>query len=302
MSISTFDELVEAARKMPEKTKLAIVMAQDEHTLESVVEATKENIVSPILIGDADEISKILKDLGENPGDYEIISGSDVQECLVKATDMIKSGKAAAMMKGKLQTGDFMRAVVKDDDMKRRKVLSLVGFYEVPTYHKMFAVSDMGLNTYPDLQGKKNIIENAVDILHAIGVETPKVACLSAVETLNPKMPDAVDGDALKTMNANGEITGCIVEGPISFDLAMIPEASKVKGYESPVAGDADLLLVPDIVCGNVLVKCLTDLANSPTAGTIVGARCPLVLTSRSAKASDKFYSITLAAYAGQNY
>ncbi len=302
MRIKKFQDIIDAAKQMPEKTKLAIVMAQDEHTLASAVEAFKEGICSPVLIGDREEISKILTELGENAGDYEIVNGADTAECLKKATDMIKAKKAGAMMKGKLQTGDFMRAIVKDDEMKRRKLLSLLGFYEVPTYHKMFAVSDMGLNTYPDLQGKKNIIENAVDVLHALGIEQPKVACLSSVETVNPKMPDAVDGDALKQMNATGEISGCIVEGPISFDLAMVPEAAQIKGYESPVAGDADLLLVPDIVCGNVLVKCLTELANSPTAGTIVGAVCPLVLTSRSAKTTDKFNSIALAAYAGQNY
>ncbi len=302
MSIKKFQDMVDAAKQMSEKTKLAIAVAQDEHTLESAIEATKEGVASPILIGDTEEISKILRELGENPGDYEIIEGSDDTECLKIATDLIKAGKAGAMMKGRLQTGDFMRAVVKDDEMKRRKVLSLIGFYEVPTYHKMFAVSDMGLNTYPDVEGKKAIILNGVDLLHALGIENPKVACLSAVETVNPKMPDAVDGDALKQMNQNGEISGCIVEGPISFDLAMVPGAAEVKGYESPVSGDADFLVVPDIVCGNVVTKCLTELANSPTAGTIVGARCPLVLTSRSAKASDKFYSIALAAYAGQNY
>jgi phosphotransacetylase len=175
--------------------------------------------------------------------------------------------------------------------------LSLIGFYQIHQYHKLFAVSDVGLNTYPDVSLKKDILLNAVKALHAIGVETPKVAVMAAVEKLNPKMPDAVDGDALKQMNQKGEISGCIVEGPISFDLAMFKDAARIKGYRSEVAGDADLLIMPDIVSGNVLVKCLTGFAGATTAGMVVGARVPVILTSRTAEASDKYYSIVLAAY-----
>jgi phosphotransacetylase len=148
-------------------------------------------------------------------------------------------------MKGRLESGPFMKAIVsKENGLVPAGVkLSLIGFYETPKYHKLFAVSDMGLNTYPDLEGKKRIIENAVGLLHLLGIDTPKVAVLSSVEKVNPKMPDAVDGDALKAMNQIGELAGCIVEGPISFDLATSADSARIKGYLSPVAGDADLLI-----------------------------------------------------------
>ncbi|MGI6217884.1 MAG: bifunctional enoyl-CoA hydratase/phosphate acetyltransferase [Coriobacteriales bacterium] len=303
MAIKTFQEMVDAAKAMSEKTKIVVVNAQDEHTLDAIIEAKKEDIVSPILVGDTAAIEKIIKDNGANPADFEIIQADDTDSAIKKSTDLVKSGDAHVLMKGKLQTAEIMRAIVHDDEMKRGGgMISLVGLYETSGYHKIFAVSDMGMNTYPDLEGKKKILINAVDLLHAMGIENPKVAVLSAVEKLNPKMPDTVDGDALKQMNQKGEITGCIVEGPISFDLAMVPGAAEIKGYESPVSGDADLLIVPDIVCGNVLVKCLTEIAGAATAGIMVGARVPLVITSRSAKPTDKFYSIALAAFVGQNY
>ena len=207
-------------------------------------------------------------------------------------------------MKGKMETGPFMKAIInKKNDMMAGGRISLVGLFEHPTaYHKLLAVTDMGMNTYPDLEGKKDEINNAVKLLHALGIECPKVACLCAVEKLNPKMPETVDADALKKMNAAGQIPGCIVEGPISFDLAIKKESADLKGYESPVAGDADLLLVPDITCGNVLVKCMTEYAGATTAGAMLGAKCPLIITSRSAAASDKYYSIALAAYSAARY
>ena len=302
MAITSFQDIVTAVQNNEKKTKVAVVQAQDKHALEAVVEATADGLISPILIGDADAIAAILGELGANADDYEIIAAEDEAAALAKAVELVKAGEANAMMKGKLQTGDFMRAVVKDDEMKRGGLISLVGLYETPKYHKLFAVSDMGMNTYPDLEGKKKILLNAVELLHAMGVECPKVACLSAVEKLNPKMPDAVDGDALKQMNASGEIEGCLIEGPISFDLAMVQGAAADKGYESPVAGDADLLLVPDIVSGNLLTKCFTEFADAGTAGIMVGARVPLIVTSRSAKSSDKYNSIALTAFVGQNY
>ena len=302
MAIKSFKDMIDQVKAMEKKTVIAVVNAQDEHTLDAAVEAYNEGMIAPILIGQKTEIEEILQKLGANPADFRIEQAEDFNESLAKAVELVKAGEANVMMKGKLQTGDFMRAIVKDDEMKGSGRISLVGTYEIPTYHKLFSVSDMGMNTYPDLEGKKAILQNAVRLQHAMGIENPKVAVLSAVETVNPKMPDAVDGDALKTMNQNGEIEGCIVEGPISFDLAMVAEAAEVKGYTSPVAGDADLLIVPDIVCGNVLVKCLTELSGAATAGIMVGARVPLVVTSRSAKASDKFNSIALAAFVGQKY
>ena len=303
MEIKSFKELAAAAAAMPNKTVVAVVEAHDLHTLEAVIEAKKEKIIEATLIGNEEKIREILTSEGADPAEYTIIATEGLEESLKTAVDCINSGKANAIMKGKLETGQFMKAVVKKENgLLAGGLLSLIGLYEHPNYHKLLAVTDQGLNTYPDLNGKKNLIQNAVKLLHSIGIENPKVAVLAAVEKVNPKMPESVDGAELKKMNQEGEITGCIVEGPISFDLAVKQGAAAIKGYESPVAGDADLLVVPDIAAGNILVKCMTDYAGAMTAGTIVGAKVPVIVTSRSAEASDKFYSIALAAYSAASY
>lgn len=232
-----------------------------------------------------------------------MISADTVDECLKTAVELIHSGQANALMKGKLETGQIMRAVVsKENGLRKGGLISVVGFFETERYHKLFAVSDMAVNTYPDLQGKKDILENAVRVFHAMGNDNPKVAVLAAVEKLNPKMPETVDADALKKMNESGEITGCTVEGPISFDIATSRQAAQIKGFDSPVAGDADILLVPDIVSGNILAKSLTGFGGAVTAGIVVGAAVPVILVPRSAEASDKYYSIALAAYTARNF
>ncbi len=302
--IKSFKELADAAKAMEKKTVLAVVEAHDEHTLEAVMTAKKDGIIDAMLIGNEEKIREIITQEGADPADYTIVPTSSIEESLKIGIDTIHSGKANVIMKGKMETGPFMKAIInKENDMMAGGRISLVGLFEHPTaYHKLLAVTDMGMNTYPDLEGKKDEINNAVKLLHALGIECPKVACLCAVEKLNPKMPETVDADALKKMNAAGEIPGCIVEGPISFDLAIKKESADLKGYESPVAGDADLLLVPDITCGNVLVKCMTEYAGATTAGAMLGAKCPLIITSRSAAASDKYYSIALAAYSAARY
>lgn len=303
MKINSFSNLVSAVRAMEVKSRVAVVAAQDEHTLESVIQAQRDGLISPILVGDMAKIKEILIGLSAAPETFEIIPATTTQDCLSKAIRLIHEGKADILMKGRLETGELMRGVLnKENDLKTRGVISLVGFYELSAYHKLFAVSDMGMNTYPDLDGKRSILENAVHTIQSLGVEKPKVAVLSAVDKPNPKMPDSMDGAKLKELNQSGEISGCIVEGPISFDLATSSDAALIKNYRSPVAGDADILIVPDIVCGNVLVKCLTGMSRAQTAGLVVGAKVPIVLTSRSAEASDKYYSIALAAYSAQNW
>ena len=303
MRIRNFEEMVQQVQQMGTKTRVAVPMAQDEHTLEAIVKARQGGLMDPVLIGDRDAISAILAGLGEEPGGYEIHPADGVDASLATAVSLVKGGEANALMKGKLETGQLLKAVLnRDNGLRRRDRLSIAGLFQCPRYHKLFAVTDMGMNTYPDLEGKKDILINGVDLLHAFGVECPKVAVLAAVEKPNPKMPDAMDGAALKEMNQSGEITGCVVEGPISFDLAMDPEAAPIKGYESPVAGDADLLVVPDIVCGNVLVKTLVTLGGGQTAGIVMGSTVPIIVTSRSAAALDKYYSIALTALVAQNF
>jgi phosphotransacetylase len=304
MKISCFEDLESEARKMAKKTIIAVVEAQDEHTLESVVKATNNGIMVPVLVGNDEMIREMLIHFGADPAVFEIVASGGAEESLQKAVDFINEGRATAIMKGKLESGQFMKAIVTKQNglVPPGGKLSLIGLFQTPKYHKVFALSDMGLNTYPDLEGKKIIVENAVKLLHALGIENPKVAVLSSVEKLNPKMPDAVDGDALKRMNQNGEIAGCIVEGPISFDLATSGDSARIKGYDSPVAGDADLFIVPDICAGNILAKSLTGFGDAGTAGTVLGAKVPVILTSRSAEASDKYYSIALAACAAAQF
>ncbi len=303
MKINRFEDLATEAKKMTTKTIIAVVQAQDEHTIESVIQATNDDIMIPVLIGNSTEIKLQLERFGADVSRFNIVQSNSADESLEIAVKLINEGKATAIMKGKLESGQFMKAIVsKENGLLTGTKLSLIGFYETPKYHKLFAISDMGLNTYPDLLGKQAIVVNAVKLLHAIGNENPKIAVLSSVEKINPKMPDTVDGDALKTMNQKGEISGCVIEGPISFDLATSMDSAQIKGYKSPVAGEADLLVVPDIVAGNILAKCLTGFGDARTAGTVLGAKVPVILTSRSAETSDKYYSIALAACAAANY
>ena len=300
--ITSFAQLAEAAKTTKKKMIVAVVEAQDEHTMEAVCRAHSDGMIEAILIGNEEEIRRIAAEQGEDLRAFEIIHSEGIEDSLRIGVDCIRSGRANAIMKGKLETGQFMRAIVKKENgfLKGGRV-SLVGLYEHPSYPKLLAVTDQGMNTYPDLNEKKDLIINGVQMLHALGNICPKIACLCAVEKVNPKMPETVDAYELKQMNQRGEIPGCIVEGPISFDLAIKKGAAAVKGFDSPVSGEADLLLVPSITCGNVLAKCMTDYSGAVTAGTILGANCPVILTSRSAAAKDKYYSIALAAYTSAN-
>ena len=281
-------------------TNVAVVEAHDRHTLEAVIRAFTDGIITPLLLGDDEKIRTILIECGEDPAGYEILHSKSSIESLAMAVDLVNTGGAGALMKGSLESADFLRAVVKrENKLLSGTLLSLTALFETPGYHKMFAVSDVVVNLYPDLNTKRAIIENAVGMLNRLGITKPKVAVLAAVEKQNEKMPETIDAAALKRMNKEGVISDCLIEGPISFDLATQPEAAAIKNYNSPVAGDADLLIVPDLTAGNILVKCLTGMAGAITAGAIVGAKVPIILTSRSAEASDKFYSIALASVLG---
>ena len=297
MIVNCFEDLAIQAKRFENKAVIAVVEAQDEHTLESVVYAAGMGIMTPKLIGDAEKIKAMIMEIGAEPSSFEIHASGSIRSSLMIASDMINAGDATALMKGKLETGEFIKAIVsKENNLVEDGLISLAGLYELPKYHKMLTVSDIGLIMRPGLDEKKAIIRNAVDMLTALGKTSLKVAVLAAVEKVNPRMPETVDADELVNMNKRGEITSCVIDGPVSFDLATSAKAAKIKGYNSPVAGDADLLIVPDFVSGNILVKCLTGFAGSITAGAVLGAKVPVILTSRSADASDKFYSIALGA------
>ena len=300
MIIDSLSDLAKTAKEKGEKAVVAVVEAHDEYTIESVVSATDDGIMRPILIGDVMKIRELISKIGAYPLDYEMISTDGSGNSLRNAVELIQTGEASALMKGSIDTAELLKAVLNErNDLISGGRLSLAGIFETPNYHKLLAVSDIVVNSYPDFECKRAIVENAVMMLNTLGYTHPKVAVLTAIEKINPKMPETVDANALKLMNLSGRIENCVVEGPISFDLVTSAEAAIIKGYDSPVAGDADLLIVPDIASGNILAKCLTGMAGAQTAGAILGAKVPIVLTSRSALASDKYYSIALAVTIG---
>lgn len=295
--IKNFEQLKEMLKSMPEKRRVAVTPAQDEHTLEAICRAWLDGMVEPVLIGDEPAIREILDKLSVSPDKLNIIHIPDAAESIQKAADMARAGEVDCIMKGKTETGALMKVLVnKERGIRRNDTMSLLAFMDSPNYHKVFAITDVGLLTYPTKEQKKAAIVNAVEAFHALGVEQPKVAILAAVENVNPKMKETVEAAEIK---AEG-VDGCILEGPISYDLAMDLESAPIKGYESPVAGDADILVVPDIVSGNVAAKTITVIGGGRTGGVVLGAKVPVLLVSRAATADDKYMSIVLAALVGK--
>jgi phosphate butyryltransferase len=301
MVFKNFKELIEKVQNAESKKRVVVVAAQDEHTLEAVFQAKKDNIVEPILIGDKTKIKEVLQRINECLDEDFIIDVEDDSAAAVKAVELINENKADFIMKGKIQTADLLRAVVnKEKGLRTGNVMSHIAIHEMPSYHKLLAVTDGGMMMYPDVDEKRQIIENAVSTFLAMGYDKPKVAVLAAVENVNPKMPETVDADKLKIMNQNGEIKNCIVEGPISYDLTMSRESAEIKGFSSSVTGDADILVVPNITAGNILGKSLIYSAGAKMAGFIIGAKVPIVLTSRGATTEEKYLSLVLSASAAR--
>lgn len=301
MEFKNFEELIGKVRNNKNKKVVAVVAAQDEHTLEAVFRAKNDNIVEPILIGNKSKIKELVEKLKESIDDNSIIDAENDAAAATKAVELIHEKKADFIMKGKLQTADLLKAVVnKEKGLRTGSVMSIFAIHEIPTYHKLIVIADGGMMMYPNLDEKKQIIENSVNTLISMGYEKPKVAVLAAVETVNPKMPEAVDADLLKKMNLAGEIKNCIVEGPISYDLVMHKESAEIKGYESTVTEDADILIVPNIAAGNILSKSLIYSAGAKMAGFVIGAKVPIVLTSRGASSEEKYLSLVISAAAKQ--
>lgn len=299
MEIRNFQEIIDKVKMSPTKKRMVIAAAGEEHTLQAALHARKEGIVTPVLVGDKLEINRILNDLNEIVSDEDIYDVSDVKEAADKAVELVREGNGDFLMKGFLDTSVILKAVVnKEKGLGKGGVMSHFTMFQVPNYHKILVAVDGGMVTYPTLEQKKCIIENTVGVLRSYGYENPKVAVLSCVEKVNPKMPETVEADALTKMNEKGEITGCVVAGPISYDCAMSNDVAKLKKFYSPVAGDADILVAPNIHAGNIMGKMLTITCGAKMAGFIVGAKCPIVLTSRGSSAEEKYLSIVMSAAA----
>jgi len=297
MAFRNFDELIQKVQKDKTTKKVVVVAAADKHTLEAVIKAMKAGLIEPILIGNINEVKEIVKNLNNELPVEAFIEADDEIDAAHKAVAMINAGEADFIMKGKIQTGDLLKVVVdKEKGLRTGNIMSHIAIYEMKNYKKLLAVTDGGMMTYPDLDKKKQILENAVKTFRQMGYKNPKVAVLTAIEKVNPKMPETVDADLLKQMNLRGTITGCTVEGPISYDLTMSKESAAIKEFDSPVTGDADIMLVPNIHAGNILGKSLIYSAGAKMAGFIVGAKCPIVLTSRGATTEEKYLSIALCA------
>lgn len=300
MVYKTFDEIIEKKLKgNTQVSRLALAAAADEHSLQAVKQAVDEGLVKPVLVGDKPEIIKILKEIGLEVPDEDIYDEPDIAEASKKAVALIREGKADFLMKGKVDSGIYLKAVVnKETGLGKGGVMSHFTAFQVSTYKKLIVPVDGGMVTYPTLEQKKAIIQNTVDTLIALGYDCPKVGVLACKEKLDPKMPETVEGDELKKMQQAGEITNCIVEGPISFDCAIDPEIAAFKGFESPCAGDCDVVLAPNIHAGNIMGKMLACLCGAKMGGFIVGAKCPVIMTSRGSSAEEKYLSICLAAAA----
>jgi len=292
--IKKFEDVLRIAKERGPKT-VAVACAQDNDVLKAIHQAYEYGIVKAILIGDAEKIESICKNEKIDSSDYEVINIKDPTEACLKAVELVSSGKAHLLMKGLVDTGVLLKAVLnKEVGLRTGNVLSHVAVFDVPTYHKLIIVTDAAMNIAPDLETKKQILENALVVSRALDIEEAKVAVIAAKEKVNPKMPATVDASELVKMNEAGLIKGCLVGGPFALDIAVSLEAAKIKGFEHPAAGDADILLCPTIEAGNVLYKALTFLAKAEGAGVIVGTKAPVILTSRADSEETKLNSIAL--------
>ncbi len=288
-------ELLELSRGKGKK--LAVAVAQDSVVLKAVAEAVKEDIVVPILVGDERLIKEEAEKAGVDLKGYEIVHAEGIEEAANKAVELAAKGEADLLMKGKLQTAQIMRTVLKEEyGLRTGRTMCMVSVFEIPDFPRLLILTDAGMTLYPDLKQKIDLIENAVMVARVIGIETPKVGLVSAVETVNPKLQATVDAALIAKMADRKQIKGAIIDGPFALDNVVSKEAAEHKGIVSPVAGEADIIVTPNIDAGNVLYKALIFLAKAKSASTIMGAKIPIVLTSRADSDETKLYSIALTA------
>jgi phosphate acetyltransferase len=275
----------------------AVVHPCEASALRGTLEAAFKKLIAPTLVGPAAKIESLAAQEGLDLGNTPIVDVPHSHAAAVKAVELVRDGRAELLMKGSLHTDELLGAVVaRDAGLRTGRRISHVFIMDIPTYHKVLIVTDAAINIAPTLEDKVDICQNAIDLARLLGVGTPKVAVLAAIETINSKMPATLDAAALCKMAERGQITGGLLDGPLAFDNAISKEAARVKGITSKVAGDPDILLVPDLEAGNMLAKQLTFLANADSAGLVLGARVPIILTSRADSVRSRIASCAVAA------
>ena len=300
MTYKTYDEIEQAVLNEETKKIIALCGAHDSHSLDAILYAKNKGLCDCVLIGYTDKIVELLKERNEDPAKFRIIE-SEETECSKVAVELIHNHEADIPMKGLMQTSDFMRPILNKTTglIEPGNILSQVTLVEYPKEERFILITDSAINIDPDLERKAQIIGNAVQFALKLGIECPKVAAISALEVVNPKMPSTVDAAKLAEMNKNGEIKDCIVAGPLAFDNAISAEAAAHKGIDDPVAGHADIILVPEIVTGNVLTKSLIFFTDLKLSGTFLGTKCPIIAASRSDSPENKYRSILVGLFLG---
>jgi phosphate butyryltransferase len=290
-------EVVEMAKSKSTIRKVAVAAAGNQEVLEALKNAVENGIIEPVLIGDEELIRSISEKIGFDISTFEVINTIDNAEASAKAVKLIKKGKAEILMKGNVSTGILLKAVLdKELGLRKGALLSHVALFETPYYHKLLGVTDAAMNVSPDLQEKIGIIKNAVEVFHKLGNMNPKVAIVGSVETINPRMEATMHAATISMMNYRKQITGCIIDGPLAIDGAVSKKSADLKNITSDVAGDVDIILAPDIDGANILYKSMNFLGGATAAAVIMGAKVPIVLTSRGDSEKSKFLSIALAA------
>ncbi len=296
MILKSLSDIIDIAKKK-ETRRLAVAAAADKHVLVAVKNAYKEGIIVPVLVGNKSEIERICKEIDFDLTGIEIHEENNPAMSSVKAVALIKEGKADILMKGLVSTAPLLRAILdKEKGLRKAATLSHFALIESPYYHKLVGVTDAAMNIAPDFNEKINIIKNAVEVYHRIGIQEPKVAIVGPLEVVNPKIESTTHAAMLSVMNMRNQIKGCILEGPFAIDNAVSKEAAEHKGIVSKVAGETDILVAPDLNSGNILYKTLMFMGGSTSAAVIMGAKVPIVLTSRADTDKSKMFSIALAA------
>jgi phosphate acetyltransferase len=294
-SASKYDRLISEAKRAA-AARAIVVHPCDETSLRGAVEAAAMGLISATLVGPAATINKVAREHNLDIGKCELVDVSHSDAAASKAVELIRAGQGELLMKGSLHTDELMRPVTASaTGLRTQRRISHVFIMDVPTYPETLLITDAAINIFPDLDAKRDIVQNAIDLFTQIGLGKPRVAILSAVETVTTKIPSTIDAAALCKMADRGQITGAILDGPLAFDNAIDPEAARIKGIHSPVAGRAQILVVPDLEAGNMLAKNLVYLSKADSAGLVLGARVPIVLTSRADSVRSRMASCAAA-------